>query len=146
MQTTAIGQLNNLPGLFRDKPESENLVHSSMDDFLASVEKQSYVVALGACKDPEAALDIVRDAMLKMVKHYAHKPKDQWSPLYFKILQNRIADQHRKRGFDHFVQWLEHKSADESEYEDVLEQLPSDEIAPDQVADSTHYTMVRKIA
>jgi len=104
MQTTAIGPLNNLAGLFRDKPESENLVHSSMDDFLASVEKQSYVVALSACKDPEAALD--------------------------------------KRGFGHFIQWLEYKSDDESEYEDVLEQLPSDEIAPDRVADSAQLNAV----
>jgi RNA polymerase sigma-70 factor, ECF subfamily len=50
-----------------------------------------------AVKDPELALDIVQDAMLKLVEKYrAHSP-EEWAPLFYRVLENRIQDQHRRR-------------------------------------------------
>ena len=50
-----------------------------------------------ATGDSDEALDIVQDAMLKLVEKYQHKPPDQWRFLFFKILQTRITDWHRRR-------------------------------------------------
>ena len=50
-----------------------------------------------AIKHPDDALDIVQDAMLTLANKYASKPSDQWAPLFYRILQNRIRD-HQRRG------------------------------------------------
>ena len=49
-----------------------------------------------AVQDVDEALDIVQDAMLTLVRKYAHKPQDQWRPLFYRILKNRITDSHRR--------------------------------------------------
>lgn len=72
---------------------------AQLDAFLASVEKQAFVMAKFATGDPDAALDIVQDAMFKLVRQYGSKPAEEWRPLFFRILNNRITGQHRKRGF-----------------------------------------------
>ena len=43
------------------------------------------------------ALDIVQDAMLNLVEKYAYKEPNDWRFLFFKILQNRITDWHRRK-------------------------------------------------
>ena len=77
-----------------------------MDNFLAAVEKQAFVIARSACRDEQVALDIVQDAMFSMVKNYTGKKPETWTPLFFKILNNRITDQHRKRGLGRLTQWF----------------------------------------
>lgn len=52
-------------------------------------------MALVAIKNPEDALDIVQDAMLALAKKYSNKPAQQWPPLFYRILGNRITDFHR---------------------------------------------------
>ncbi len=69
-----------------------------MDIFLAEVEKKAFRMARYAVKDSEEALDIVQEAMFMLVRKYAHKPKTEWRPLFFRILQNRIVDWHRRLG------------------------------------------------
>lgn len=49
-----------------------------------------------ATGDSDEALDIVQDAMLKLVEKYRDKPPEQWRFLFFKILQTRITDWHRR--------------------------------------------------
>lgn len=108
-----------------------------MDEFLASIEKQAYVIAYAACNDRQNALDIVQDSMFKMVRNYAKKPAHQWRPLFFKVLQNRITDQHRKRGFGRLVQWFGQRQDEDNAVAEAVEQLPSGNIAPDRLADSS---------
>ena len=50
-----------------------------------------------ATGDPEDALDIVQDSMLKLVEKYQHKPSHEWRFLFFKILQSKITDCYRRR-------------------------------------------------
>jgi RNA polymerase sigma-70 factor (ECF subfamily) len=69
----------------------------AMDDFLASVERQAFRMAGFATRNEDDALDIVQDAMIRLVKNYATKPEDEWQPLFFQILQNCIRDWARKK-------------------------------------------------
>jgi RNA polymerase sigma-70 factor (ECF subfamily) len=35
--------------------------------------------------------------MLRFVRRYSRRPEDQWRPLFFRILVNRVRDTHRRR-------------------------------------------------
>jgi len=50
-----------------------------------------------AISDSDAALDIVQDAMLDFVRRYGSKPADEWPPLFYRVLQSRITDAHRRK-------------------------------------------------
>lgn len=112
--------------------ESE-LIYTTMDGFLASVDKRAYIIAKMAVRDADAALDIVQDVMLQMVKKYRHKPPAQWPPLFFRILNNRITDHHRKRGIlEKMNRWFGRSTDDEMQNDDVLDQLDGEQAEPDQ--------------
>lgn len=70
---------------------------ASLDAFLASVEHRAFRMAHVAMRDREAALDAVQDAMFQLVRRYAGKPADQWRPLFFRCLQNRVRDWQRRQ-------------------------------------------------
>ncbi len=40
----------------------------------------------------EEALDVVQDAMLAFVRRYADKSSDEWPPLFYRVLQNKLHD------------------------------------------------------
>ena len=105
--------------------EQPRMSTAELDAFLASVEKQAFVMAKFATGDSDAALDIVQDAMFKLVRQYGSRPAEEWRPLFFRILNNRIMDQHRKRGF---VQRMSRWFGVDAENDDAVEavdQLPS---------------------
>ena len=64
---------------------------------MASVEKSAFHIARLATRDGDEALDIVQEAMIKLVNKYASRPADQWKPLFYRILNNRVTDWHRRR-------------------------------------------------
>ena len=51
------------------------------------------VIATGNRDD---ALEIVQDAMFKLVRKYADKPPDEWGPLFTRITQSTIRDWYRR--------------------------------------------------
>jgi RNA polymerase sigma-70 factor (ECF subfamily) len=124
-----------LTGLFSDK--TQDTTHHSIDGFLASVEKKAFVMALAACQNQDAALDIVQDAMFSMVKNYTDKPTEQWAALFFKVLNNRITDHHRKRGFGRLKQWLGRNSSEPEDTQEAVDQLDSEVFGPDVFVDAS---------
>ncbi len=57
--------------------------------------------------DDDTALDIVQDTMLHFVRLYRSKPEKEWPPLFYKVLQSRINDAHRRRSVLKRIQvWL----------------------------------------
>lgn len=100
----------------------------ALNDFLATVEQRAYQIArynIGSAKNTDGAqeaLDVVQDAMLKLVQSYADKPAEEWPKLFFRILQNRIMDYHRRKKWSHLLtRLLPVKMPDESAYsEDTL--------------------------
>jgi RNA polymerase sigma-70 factor (ECF subfamily) len=68
----------------------------ALDQFLAEVERPAYRTAEVSTRNPDDALDIVQDTMIKWVEKYSSKPRDEWRPLFYAILHSRITDYHRK--------------------------------------------------
>lgn len=68
-----------------------------MDRFLASVEQSAFRIARYHLGDADEALDVVQDAMIRLVRRYGKRPADEWKPLFFRILQNRVRDIQRRR-------------------------------------------------
>jgi DNA-directed RNA polymerase specialized sigma24 family protein len=68
-----------------------------IDAFLAGVERRAFKQALFAIQDHHSALDVVQNAMLKLVERYHDKPVEEFAPLFQRILQNTIHD-HFRRG------------------------------------------------
>jgi RNA polymerase sigma-70 factor, ECF subfamily len=70
---------------------------ATLGRFLAGVEQRAYRMASIAVRNDADALDIVQDAMLQLARRYAHRPSEQWTPLFHRILQNGIRDHQRRR-------------------------------------------------
>lgn len=68
----------------------------ALDRFLAQVERRAYKQAVYALHDHHAALDVVQNAMMKLVEHYADRPEAEWPMLFQRILQNAIHDHFRR--------------------------------------------------
>ncbi len=68
-----------------------------MDQFLAGIERRALVMAELATHNREDALDLVQDAMMAFVGRYRGHPQAEWPPLFYRVLQNRIRDWHRRK-------------------------------------------------
>ncbi|NVJ50790.1 MAG: RNA polymerase sigma factor [Gammaproteobacteria bacterium] len=68
-----------------------------LNQFLQSVERKAYHMALFATQNPDDALEIVQEAMTKLVEKYAQRDAAQWRPLFYRILNSRIHDFYRKQ-------------------------------------------------
>lgn len=81
-----------------DKPSHQVRERSmqSLEQFLASVEKRAFRRAELATHNADDALDIVQDAMLRLVRGYATRPAEEWEPLFHRILHSCIMDWHRR--------------------------------------------------
>lgn len=104
----------------------------NLDVFLAAVERRAFRMAQVAVGDRDSALDIVQDAMMKLVQHYTDRPATEWRPLFFRILSNGINDWHRRQRsrWTVFDRWF---GSDTEAEEDALEGLPGGEQeCPDQ--------------
>jgi RNA polymerase sigma-70 factor (ECF subfamily) len=111
----------------------------TLDRFLVSVEKRAFRIARIAVRDDEDALDIVQDAMLQLARRYAQRPAEEWRPLFYRILQNRIRDcQRRRKVRARLMSWLPGWKAEDDEPTDPYEGVadarpqPQDVLATDQ--------------
>lgn len=70
---------------------------ADLDAFLQSIERRGFLMARLALGNDDDALDALQDTMLRLAQRYAARPSEEWRPLFYRILQNRITDTRRRR-------------------------------------------------
>lgn len=99
-----------------------------MERFLAGIERRAFGIAKIAVGNREDALDLVQDAMFKLVQNYATRRPDEWRCLFLTILQNRIRDWYRRNKIrSRWRVWLDKLGWDSEESSNALELMPDHE-------------------
>jgi len=109
-------------------PASEGAVLEQtreLDKFLSEIERRAFRMAQIALRDPDDALDVVQDAMMKLARSYATRPSAEWRPLFYRILQNGVRDLQRRRTVrNRIMTWLPGPKEDpDGEAQDPLESV-----------------------
>ncbi len=111
--------------------DQELMTSRALEQFLASVEKRAFKIAQLGLRNDDDALDAVQDAMMKLVQSYGSRSSDEWRPLFYRILANRILDLQRRRTVrGRIMAWLPARDAEDDEDFDPIAQAPSPEVNP----------------
>ncbi len=95
-----------------------------LNQFLAEVERRALRIAEIAVRDRDEALDLVQNAMIKLVNNYASRPEAEWPPLFYRILQNGIRDWHRRQVVrNRVMSWIRPSKQDDEDF-DVIASAP----------------------
>lgn len=89
---------------------------------MQGAQARAFRIARFATRNNEDALDLVQDAMFKLVEKYSGRPETEWPPLFYRILHSRINDWHRRNSVrNRFRGWL---GSTDDETEDPLQTVP----------------------
>jgi RNA polymerase sigma-70 factor, ECF subfamily len=100
----------------------------ALNQFLAGVELKAFKIAQAALRHEDDALDAVQDAMLQLARAYSGRPEQEWKPLFYRILENRIRDMQRRRSVrGRVMAWLPLRGEDDDDELDPIAQAPSPE-------------------
>jgi RNA polymerase sigma-70 factor (ECF subfamily) len=103
----------------------------ALNQFLAGVELKAFRIAQTALRHEDDALDAVQDAMLQLARAYSDRPAEEWKPLFYRILENRIRDMQRRRTVrGRVISWLPFRGEDDEDEPDPIAQAPSPEPQP----------------
>jgi RNA polymerase sigma-70 factor (ECF subfamily) len=91
----------------------------ALDRFLAGIERRALRIAQLALRNRAEAEDAVQDAMIRLARHYAARP-EEWRPLFYRILGNRIIDIQRRERLRRAVTVIWRASADEERAADPV--------------------------
>lgn len=127
-------------------PTSRDQTTHALDGFLAEIERKAYRMAQIALGHDEDALDAVQDAMIQLTRSYADRPQQEWRPLFYRILENRIRDTRRRRIVrGRVLAWLPWNS-DEADGADPVEQAPDPAPGPGADAEGDQMLAILQVA
>ncbi len=108
-----------------------NSPSQALNQFLAGVELKAFKIAQAALRHEDDALDAVQDAMLQLARAYADRPAEEWKPLFYRILENRIRDMQRRRTVrGRVMAWLPLRGDEDDDEIDPIAQAPSTDPPP----------------
>ena len=119
-----------LPGAAREETLDRE---RALDRFLAGIERRAHRIASLALRDRAEAEDAVQDAMIRLVRHYAQRPEDEWRPLFYRILRNRITDLQRRAGIRRAVMAFWPGGSGDEPARDPIEDVADTRGRPDEV-------------
>jgi RNA polymerase sigma-70 factor (ECF subfamily) len=106
-----------------------------LNRFFAEVEKRALRIAEIGVRDRDEALDLVQDAMIRLARKYADRAIEEWTPLFYRILQNGVRDWHRRQAVRNRVMvWFGRSNIDGDDYDviataaDPAGQTPDEEL------------------
>ncbi len=103
----------------------------ALSQFLAGVEARAFRIAQAALRHEDDALDAVQDAMLQLARAYADRPAQEWRPLFYRILENRIRDMQRRRTVrNRVISWLPSRAEADEDEPDPIAAAASDDPQP----------------
>lgn len=108
----------------------------TLEDFLASVERRAYRIAVLTTHHRDDALDIVQDSMCRLVGHYRDRPAGEWPALFYRILNNALTDWQRRGRWRRLFGSL-HSDAGGDHAEDAEREFPSPDPDPSGRAEQT---------
>ena len=121
-----------------------------LNQFLAGVERRALRFAEIAVRDRDEALDLVQDAMIKLARNYAGQPEAEWTPLFYRILQNGIRDWHRRQMVRNRVMvWFGRSRAPDDDYDpiaqapDPLGRTPDEQIESRQAMQTLEHAVAK---
>ena len=114
-----------------------------LNRFLAEVERRALRIAEIGVRNRDDALDLVQDAMVKLVQKYGDRSSDEWTPLFYRILQNGVRDWHRRQVVRNRVMvWFGRGKQGDEEYDvvaaapDPIGRSPDEELQNSEAMDS----------
>jgi RNA polymerase sigma-70 factor (ECF subfamily) len=104
-----------------------------LNRFLAEVERRALRIAEIGVRDRDEALDLVQDAMIKLARNYSARSQEEWTPLFYRILQNGVRDWHRKQAVrNRVMSFFGRKGNDDNDYDAVAAAPDRGGRAPDE--------------
>ncbi|NCF14418.1 MAG: RNA polymerase sigma factor [Gammaproteobacteria bacterium] len=114
-----------------------------LNRFLAEVERRALRIAEIGVRDRDDALDLVQDAMIKLARNYSDRSSDEWTPLFYRILQNGVRDWHRRQAVRNRVMvWFGRGKRDDEDFDivaaapDPMGRSPDEELQNSEAMDS----------
>ena len=90
------------------------LPYQTMEQFLKYIERRAFHMARLNTGDTDVALDVVQDAMYKLVQKYSEKTAKEWKPLFYQILSSKLTDYYRRKSVrDKVLIWAKPLSQDD---------------------------------
>ena len=103
-----------------------------LNRFFADVEGRALRIAEIAVRNRDDAMDLVQDAMIRLVRKYADRDPAEWAPLFYRILQNRVRDfQRRQTVRNRVIAWFG-RPGDEDDFDPVAAAPDPDGRTPDE--------------
>lgn len=98
--------------------------NEQLNRFLMEIERRALRIAQIGVRDRDEALDLVQDAMIKLARNYIDRNSEEWTPLFYRILQNGVRDWHRRQAVRNRVMvWFGKARSDDNDY-DVVAAAP----------------------
>lgn len=92
------------------------LPYQTMEQFLKYIERRAFHMARLHTGDTDVALDVVQDAMYKLVQKYSEKTAEEWKPLFYQILSRKLTDYYRRKSVrDKVLIWAKPLSQDDQQ-------------------------------